>query len=110
MDLKAYYRKLRQLEADLLGPDVVVVSNPTPDGGRAGVLTETPRHIAARMILDGIARLAMEAEAALFREQEAEAKREADQKAMAGRLQVTVVAEADTRKTVPGTVKGPKGA
>jgi hypothetical protein len=51
----------------------VVTSRATPDGGRAGVKTELPRTVAARLIADGKADLADPAEAAQFRF-EAEAK------------------------------------
>ena len=48
MNLKAYYQKLRQTEASLTNPDVVLISLATPNGGRAGVPTEVPRDIAAK--------------------------------------------------------------
>jgi hypothetical protein len=98
MNLKVYYQKLRQTESDISEPFVIVVSQETPDGGRAGVLTETPRRIAARMILEGTARLANEDEAAAFREEIQERKRQAEQAAVASRLQVTVVSEGDLKK------------
>ncbi len=60
MDLKSYYQKLREMEAALPSDYVVVVSRETPDGGRAGTLTEVPRRLAAKLILDGTAELATE--------------------------------------------------
>lgn len=99
MDLKVYYQKLRQIESSISEPHVVIVSQETPDGGRAGVRTEAARGIAARMILEGSARLASAEEAAQFREDAAEEKRRADQLAMASKLQVTVVAEGEPRKS-----------
>ncbi len=97
MDLRVYYKTLRQIEAGL-PEDVVVSSKATPDGGKEGVLTEVPRRIAARLIVEGSAELAKEAEASAFRARAAEAKRLADQRAAAGRLQVTVISEADANK------------
>ena len=93
MELKVYYQKLRQVEEGIAEPYVVVSSLETPDGGRAGVLTEAPRAIAARLIVDGGARLATSEEAVTFREQIAEAKRVAELSAAASRIQVTVVSE-----------------
>jgi hypothetical protein len=93
MDLKAYYQKLRTTEASLTEPQVVVVSLGTPDGGRAGVLTEVPRAIAAKMIVEGSARLATEEEAGEFRAQSSETRRLAEQAAAASRIQVTVISE-----------------
>jgi lysophospholipase L1-like esterase len=93
MDLKVYYQKLRQVEGSIAEPDVVVASLGTPDGGRAGVLTEVPRALAAKLIVEGGARLATEEETLRFREQVAEAKRLAEEAAAASRIQVTVVSE-----------------
>lgn len=97
MDLRVYYQKIRQIEATLGEAFVIVVSLETPDGGRAGVRMETPRQVAARMIVEGRARLASAEETAEHREQAAEGKRTAEQMAAAGRMQITVVSEADLR-------------
>ena len=97
MDLRVYYQKMRQIEASLGEAHVVVVSQETPDGGRAGVRTEAPRLVAAKLIVEGRARLATAEEASGYHEQAAEAKRAADQAATAGRMQITVISEADLR-------------
>jgi len=97
MDLRVYYQKIRQIETGLGEPDVVVVSQETPDGGRAGVRGEVPRRMAAQMVVEGKARLATPEEASEFREQAVAAKQAADQQAAAGRVQFTVVSEADLR-------------
>ena len=108
MNLKAYYQKLRQTEASLTNPDVVLVSLATPNGGRAGVSTEVPRDIAAKMMVDGSARLATEAEAQQYREKCAEACRAAEQASLASRIQVTVLSEPEAKKPTGGS-KGTKG-
>jgi len=107
MDLKAYYQKLRTMEGSLTGPEVTVVSLATPDGGRAGVFTEAPRAIAAKMIVEGSARLATDEEAEGFRAQASETRRLAEQAAVASRIQVTVVSEPEQKKTgsVPKAAK-----
>lgn len=97
MDLKVFYQKLRQMEASLSEPQVVVVSLETADGGRPGVRTEVPRELAARMVVENRARLATPEESAEFREQTAEAKRAADQAAAASKIQIAVVSESDLR-------------
>lgn len=97
MDLRAYYQKMRQVEASLGPGDVVVISQETPDGGRAGVASEVTKGVAARMIVEGRARLATPEETDAFREKTAEAKRLADQIAAANRMQVTVISDADLR-------------
>ena len=58
MDLRAYYEKIRKIEAVIEAVFAVVISRATPDGGRAGVKTELPRAVAARLIADGKADLA----------------------------------------------------
>jgi hypothetical protein len=67
MDLRAYYQKIRKIEADVPGPAAVVVSRETPDGGRAGVKTEVPRGLAARLVAEEKADLATPEEAEEFR-------------------------------------------
>ncbi|HLX44667.1 MAG TPA: hypothetical protein VKR43_14575 [Bryobacteraceae bacterium] len=67
MDLRAYYQKIRRIEAGISEAAVVVVSRETSDGGRAGVFTDVPRSVAARMIADEKADLASEEDAAEFR-------------------------------------------
>src|SRR5260221_606831 len=73
MDLRTYYRKIREL-SDTLPDPAVVVSRATPDGGVPGRLTEAPREVAARLIFDGFAELADDAQAAAFRQEAVERK------------------------------------
>ena len=67
MDLRAYYQKIRRIEAGITEASVVVVSRETSDGGRAGVRTDVPRAVAARLIADEKADLASEEDTAKFR-------------------------------------------
>ncbi len=104
MDLKVYYRKLKEAEAAIPDAEVLVVSQETPDGGASGVRTEVRRAVAARMVVEGRARLATADETAQYREQAAEAKRIADQKSAADRVQITVLSETDL-KALRGAAK-----
>jgi hypothetical protein len=97
MDMRVYYRKLRETEAAIAERDVVVVSQATPDGGADGVRSEVQKQVAARLIVDGRARLATAEEATEFREQAREARRLAEQAAAASRMQLTVISDADLR-------------
>ncbi|MBS1213063.1 MAG: hypothetical protein H6R26_1680 [Proteobacteria bacterium] len=108
MDLKVYYQKLRQIESGLTNPSVVLISLATPDGGRAGVATEAPRDVAAKMIVDGSARAATETEAQEYREKCQEACRAAEQASLASRIQVMVLSEPEVKKLAGGS-KGTKG-
>jgi hypothetical protein len=67
MDLRAYYRKLRGIEAELREDSVVIISRGTSDGGRAGVKSDVPRALGARLMVDEKADLATPEEAAEFR-------------------------------------------
>ena len=102
MDVKLYYQKIRELERDLKSTYPVVVSLETPDGGTEGVMTEAPARVAARMIVEGRARLASREEESEFQEQKLEAKRVADQLQASRRMQVTVVSENDLRALKSG--------
>jgi len=95
MNLNSYYDKIRETEAQIPGDCAVLVSRETPDGGRAGQLVEAPRRVAARMVVEGSARLATADEAASFRASLQKAKAEADDAAAASKLQFTVVPAAE---------------
>ncbi|MBV8846156.1 MAG: hypothetical protein JO307_25395 [Bryobacterales bacterium] len=67
MDLRVYYQKIRKIEAELTEPFVVVVSRRTEEGGRAGVKSEVPKKLAAKLIAEEKAVVASTEEAAEFR-------------------------------------------
>src|SRR5437762_11027300 len=91
MDLRVYYKKIRETETSISEAFPVVVSQETPNGGKAGTKMEVPRRTAAKMIVDGTATLAMAEEAQSFRDEKAAAKQIADDAAAAARLQITLV-------------------
>ena len=97
MDLRDYYKRLRELEATLPNRDVLVVSNKTPDGGREGIRTEVSREVAAKLITEARARLATRDEEADFRNSLMESRRQAEQLAAAEKIQLTVMSEGDMR-------------
>ena len=97
MDLRAYYRKIRDLEATLDEKDVVVVSLATPDGGQEGIQTEVARRVGCQLVVEGKARLATTEESASYRESVKQAQQEAELNAEGRRLQVSVLSEQDLR-------------
>lgn len=97
MDLRIFYQKLRKIEQEIVDSHVVVVSHETPDGGRPGQLTEVPRSIAARLILESRAHLATAEESAAFRAAAQKALEEAQQRLVADKVQVNVISDADLR-------------
>ena len=95
MDLRLYYQKIRQLEAAIVDEFPIVVSKDTGDGGKSGVKTEVPRHIAAKLVVEGHAEVATLEIAREFRAVMAESKRMIEQAAQAERVQLTVLSTAD---------------
>jgi hypothetical protein len=97
VDLRAFYQQLRETEKTITEECVVVISKATPDGGAAGVRTEVNRAVAARMIVEGRARLASAEEANAFRAEQREFKQRVDEAAAAARLQITVISDNELR-------------
>lgn len=93
MDLRHFYSEIAIVEAEIEGKDAVVVSLETSDGGKPGAVTEVPRAVAARMVVEKRARLATEEEAEWYRLEAAEAHRRSLETQLAQRVQVTVVSE-----------------
>lgn len=93
MDLRRYYQELRQKEAEIEGKDIYVVSLATADGGRAGVITQVPKSIGCRLIVEGKARLATREEAEKYEQEEERKRAEFASQEFARRIQVQVVAE-----------------
>jgi hypothetical protein len=91
MDLKRYYQRIREIESTIADAFTLVVSIETPDGGKPGTLTEVIRKVAAKMVVDGVARLATAEETERWRDAQAEAQRLAEQATLAGRVQLSVV-------------------
>lgn len=94
MDLKSYYRKIREVELAIEDEWPLVVSLATRDGGRAGVLTEVPRMLAAKLIVDGIAVIAEAIVAKRHRAAQAEARRVAGQKQAGSRIEIQLTPDA----------------
>ena len=95
MDLRQYFRKIREIEAVLIEPYPLLVSLETSDGGKAGTFCESSRANAARMIAEGRAVLATPEQVEEFRTQQATARKAAEKAEMAKRIQVAIVTEPD---------------
>jgi len=95
MDLKLYYQKIRDMESKIPDAFPVIISQQTDDGGKAGSFAEVTRSVAAKMIIEGTSRIATTEEAASYRQDCAEAKRQVDQEAEVNKVQITVVPTAE---------------
>ena len=91
MDLQLYYQKIRETEASIGDAFPLVVSLETADGGKGGTKTEVARRLAAKLLVEGMVRLATKDEVKAYREALGEAKRAAEREVAAARLQLTVL-------------------
>jgi RNA-binding protein YhbY len=87
VDLKAYFRKIRDAEKGLKGEYQLVVSMQTPDGGRAGVITEVATAIASRLIVEAKARRATDEETKRFYEEMAAQRKAVAKQVLASAVQ-----------------------
>ena len=104
MDVKQYYRKMREIEDGLVEPYPVIVSLETSDGGRAGTLCEVPRSLAAKMIVERRATLASIEQKEFFFQQQEAAKKAAEKAELARRVQVAIISDSDLQATTVKTV------
>ena len=81
MDLTMYFQKIRDAQLNFKEEFPVVVSLETGDGGKPNQMTETTQRVAARLIVEGKAKLAEPEQAAEFRQKNADAKAKADAEA-----------------------------
>ena len=95
MDLRVYYAKIREASATIPGEFTVLVSRETPDGGVPGVMSEASKSVAAKMLVEGRARLATLEESNEYRQRERDLREKAVQDAAPARLQVAVLSEKD---------------
>jgi hypothetical protein len=100
MDLRQYFRKLRQIEAGLTETFPLVVSLETPDGGKPGLVSEISREQAAKMLIEGRAVLASEEEKELYRQRQAQVKQAAEKAELGNRVQIAIISERDLRERI----------
>jgi len=102
VDVKQYYRKVREVEGTITAPYVMVVSLETSDGGKAGVVSEVPRETAAKMIVEARAVLASDDEKQAYMVSQAAAKKAAHKAELARRVQVAIITESDIETAATG--------
>jgi molybdenum-dependent DNA-binding transcriptional regulator ModE len=98
MDLNVYYKNMREEEEKIDEPYPVVVSHETGDGGRKGQATEVTKRLAAKMIVEGLARLANEEERSAFRALQAKAVEFGKKVAAAENYQLRLMALSELEK------------
>ncbi|HMF74209.1 MAG TPA: hypothetical protein VK604_00965 [Bryobacteraceae bacterium] len=93
MDLRQYFKKIRDTEMALTELFPLVVSLETSDGGKSGMVSEVTRELAAKMFVEGRALLADEQQRQLYFERQAVTKRAAEKADLARRLQVAIITD-----------------
>jgi hypothetical protein len=93
MDVKQYFRRLREIEQSFIDRYPVVISLETPDGGKAGLIAEMSREVAAKMIVEGRAVLASAEQKTAYYEHQDATKRAAEKAELAKRVQVAIIAD-----------------
>ena len=100
MDLKQYFRKIREVEGSLIESFPVIVSLDTEDGGKGGVISEVSRATAAKLVVEGRAVLATEDQKLFFAAQTEAARKAAEKLELARRVQVAIIADSDLQNSV----------
>ena len=95
MDLRNFYAQIREAEAKISGDFAVITSLDTPDGGKAGVVSEVQRSMAAKLFVERRARLASVEETDRYHAQMAAIReRVANPDSLKG-MQVAVITQAE---------------
>lgn len=93
MDVKQYFRRLREIEESFVDQYPVVISLETADGGKAGLTAEMSRPVAAKMIVEGRAVLATAEQKTAYYDYQEATKRAAEKAELAKRVQVAIIAD-----------------
>ncbi|MGA3023965.1 MAG: hypothetical protein ABSF98_04270 [Bryobacteraceae bacterium] len=104
-----FFQKVRQLEKEIAGLHAVVVSSETPDGGRPGQTSEVATAVAARMIVEGKARLATPEERTQYQASVARGIEAAKRRELMGKAQVRLLSDADI-ETLRSALRPAKGS
>ncbi len=99
MDLRQFYKKMREVESSIPQPYVMVTSVETSDGGRPGIVSEVAREVAAMLIVSGKAVQSNEGEVESYRVSQDEARQALEKAEMAKRLQVAIISDPEGKLT-----------
>ena len=106
MDLRRYFRKMREIESELTEEYPMIVSIETSDGGKPGLVSEVAREAAAKMIVEGKAALATDSEREAYRRAQANLRAAARKAELARRLQVAIVADPEMHASLSTAKNG----
>lgn len=107
MDLRVFFQKVKEAEQTIAVDPAVVISLETSDGGRAGTRTEVSRALAAKLIVEGRARLASDEETAGHKASEEAIRQRAEEQALRGKVMINLVPQSPAAP-IPAPSKEPK--
>lgn len=112
MDLKQYFKKIKDTEASIEEPYLLMVSLETPDGGKPGAVVEVSRQEAAKALVESRAVRATDEQKEAHFKQEAERKKSAEKTELSRRLQIAIISDSELRTPATTQEKGeqPKGS
>jgi len=110
MDLKQYFKKIKDTEASIESPFPLIVSLETSDGGKPGAVVEVSRREAAKAIVENRAVLANEEQRKVYFEREAARKKSAEKAELSRRLQIAIVSDSEFRDAATSVEREPKGS
>jgi hypothetical protein len=97
MNMRQFYEKIKEIEDGIKSVEVIVVSNATCDGGKAGIKSEVKRSVAARMVTEGRARLATAEEAQVMRQEVEAAYKRGQEVLNSGKVQLAVLSDSEMK-------------
>ena len=97
MDLKQYFKKIKDIEESIKDEYPLIVSLETADGGKAGTVVEVSRREAAKSIVENRAVLANDEQRIDYFEREATRRRSAEKAEQSRRLQIAIISNEEFR-------------
>ena len=97
MNMRQFYQKIKDVEDSITSAEVVIVSNETPDGGKAGVKNEVKRLVAARMVAEGRARVATNEEILVYRQELQEGYQRGLEAVNSAKVQLAVLSDSEMK-------------
>jgi len=97
MDLKQYFKKIKDAEASIQEEYPLIVSLETSDGGKPGTVVEVSRSQAAKAIAENRAVLATEEQKTAYYTREASRRKAFEKAELSRRLQIAIISDSELR-------------
>jgi hypothetical protein len=112
MDLRQYFKKIKDTELSIEEPYLLIVSLETADGGKPGAVVEVSRQEAAKSLVENRAIRASNEQKEAYFKLEAERKKSAEKAELSRRLQIAIISDSELRSPVAIQEKDeqPKGS